>query len=363
MNTGSFKGLQDWHNSGDFETIIELANEKYINAPWRDMGEWAPQQIGTQWNLKVDNIEMPTLPDVAAPFAKGRPEGVSGFSAFSGTIPRLTKDSMVEAADIRTVMEFEYEGNAFVDEIRKMYLKNAERSLGSFHIQLYAWMNEALTSGEISVTAAMNQGLPYKAKFNVPTTNKKTLTTKWFNSDGSEISGSDPIKDLQDMTKAADDANAMVDHFKMSKDLYDKFITHSKVITAVAARISNNSNYKPNKTEMKLQLASGFDIFPIQIVDEKTWKNVNGIPTIAGAHFNKNVVVLCNSGSIFTVRNSIGNFQLIKTPTVDTSTIEDGRIGIRNKYDDDALAEITNYELFAVPVLKNPNNLFIWTVR
>lgn len=361
MNGGSMSGLYNFHQSGDFETILDIANEKFLTAAWRDMAEWAPMQKTAQWNAKMDGVKLISLPDVTGNNSNKRSEGVTGFSAISGTFPHLSKQSILTGDDVMSIMEYEYDNNGFVDELRKMYLGNAERMIGAFHLQIQSWCYEALSTGKISVTAAMNQGLPYEADFEVPAANKKTLATKWFTASG-EVPGSDPIKDLQDMVKAAKKLAIAYDHFKMSKDLYEKFITHSKVVAYVAARLSSSADFKPNQNEIRTQLATNFDIPPIQVVDEQTWANENGFATVAPDHFNKGVVVLCKSGILFSIKNKINEMSIDNNPNVDFTFLEDGRIGVCNEYSSNPMMEKTSYELWAVPVLKAANQLLIWTV-
>lgn len=364
MNTGSFKGLHAWHTSGEIIELIDLANEKYENVDWKKWGEWSAPQVSNVWQINVDNVDSITLPSLAAPNGKPNLEGSVGFTTITGSIPRLIKGAQITAADLQTLREFQDEGNNFINQLRRMFITKQEKVLGGFHSQIMSWMYEILTSAEISVTAAMSQGNPYTAKFGVPSANKtvNASAAKWWDASGNEVSTADPIKDLQDMVKQADEDGQEYDSFKMSKELYDKFILHSKVKAAVVARISDNTNYKPNRAEMKLELASGFDIPEITVIDEQAKVNKGGKAVKADPFFNKKVVVLCKDSDLFEVRNVYPYIGQMSDNTTTYTEAEEGRIGILNEYKATPGGIYTTYELFAVPVLKNPLGLYIKTV-
>ena len=154
------------------------------------------------------------------------------------------------------------------------------------------------------------------------------------------------------MCKIADNDSVQYDHFEMSKDLSDNFLMHPKVTAAVQARLvpaaASTTIYPMNNQEIVDVLMKVFSIPVIIPVDEKSKWNKLGVIEEAKPSFEKNNVVLVQSGQFFRIKNSPSMYLQDTNPAVQISS--------------EPYAEKSSGELWACPVMKNPNNLIIMKV-
>lgn len=363
MQRSSFS-FYDWHLSGEVQELMDFANQKFDNENWRSYGDWDVPQLNKSWNVMVDEYTQATRPVMLAPLAKKPIMDTTGFEWFSGRIPKMGHAFQFMETDIQEFYELDIPQNDLLDKIREKWYTKMESCIQGFHTELNCMTYQALTTGMLNYVASGTNSIPVQIDFRVPSKHKlKALKQKWFNADWEPNPNASPIKDLQRMCKIADDDGVPYDHFEMSKDLYDNFLLHPAVTSAVQARLvpsaASSVEYPMNNDEIVEVLMKVFSIPVIIPIEEKSKWNIQGKVVDADPSFEKNTVILLQSGQFFKVKNSPSMYLMDTNPAVKITALEGNRIAFLHQYSSEPYAEKTSGELWACPVMKNPNNLII----
>lgn len=358
----------DWHFSGEMQELMDYANQKFDNENWRSYGDWDVPQMSKSWNVMVDEYTQATRPVMLAPLAEKPIMDTTGFEWYSGRIPKMGHAIQFMETDIQEFYELDIPQGALLDKIREKWYTKMEACIQGFHTELNCMTYQALSTGMLNYTASGTNSIPVQIDYRVPAKHKlKALKQKWFSdTDWTPNENADPIKDLKRMCKIADNDGVPYDHFEMSKDLYDNFLMHPKVTAAVQARLvpaaASTTIYPMNNQEIVDVLMKVFSIPVIIPIEEKSKWNKLGVIEEAKPSFEKNTVVLVQSGQFFRIKNSPSMYLQDTNPAVRISSLEGERIAFLHQYSSEPYAEKSSGELWACPVMKNPNNLIIMKV-
>jgi hypothetical protein len=233
--------------------------------------------------------------------------------------------------------------------------------LGGVHNKLNRFTYQALSDGIIDETDT--DGVSFKIDYRVK--NHQSVSEPWFNQDGTPNEKATPISDMLEFQKwAKKKQNAIFDHWETSEEAWDAFLEHPDVIAKTAVRINayTPGNYVMTPQE-KVTALHAMGILPIRVVDEKSAHEEDGVPVIDAPAFNKNNWVLCPLGDIFEMKcaNSLYKDRIAYGSTGGNNiyAFVDNRIAILSTWQERPIKNIIDVELWALPVLKNPNNISI----
>ena len=230
-------------------------------------------------------------------------------------------------------------------------------------------------------------GARYDFKFQIPDENFAAPATgkKWFNTDGTPNTDADPIQDFLDFQEYyTDTRNLGVDHWKMSKELFEKIVKHPCVLdTFKASKYGNNFlNFQVTdstgtlSTENRIKVIrrdlldwmhNDMGIWPFDVIDFKSRHEEDGKPVSDAPAFDvHNIVAVPRTyrpfeikcmNSILKDRNKMG----AHNDSVRTYFVED-RIAVQNVWQDRPMLNVVDCELYAGPVFNNVNDYGIVTV-
>ncbi len=179
----------------------------------------------------------------------------------SPAIPVSTEGDVIGTGKIPRMKSVEYYNE---DKLRKLKLAEDRRSisreeiinkagveLGGIFAKLVTRHTNSLTyqrhqmvsTGKLELTDTNNPNGVKNITLgaHVPTANKKIINddTKWWTDKTKATEGakSDPIKDMQNMVKAANKKGARKVHFEVNSNFLDAILGHSKVVAALAANL------------------------------------------------------------------------------------------------------------------------------
>lgn len=364
MNTRDLSFYSLLGGESGIRAIIDTVNSKYNNTNWKSHFNWDIPQMGLTFNVltaKSNIAPMASVIDVNSP----KPlRAKQGFGGYGGAIPKLGHGFDNEEQTLRDQQLLAANGGSYsISAIAELLYNDVDQLVQGAHSRINYMDDQIRSTGFLRINVDNNpDGIVLDVDYRVPSENflkagfGKAPKKAWSDPTAN------PVQDLIDMAKYADDNNIAYDVFEMSKVLWNEFLYHPSVISWTRARMglaSSAPTYPIGETDVRNAVAGFGGIPPIIINDTKYNAQVDGEDTFIKA-FNEGNVVLRPSGLLGKVKNAISMHTLAPS-TADNlrSTVEGGRIAILNQWDARKLINHIELEGYAIPTLDNPKNLLI----
>jgi hypothetical protein len=378
MNLYGISGLHQYVDAENFGLILDNVNAKYNKAIWRQFASWGKPTDDREWKQGIKKTPILVRASVLGTHS-GKPQrSTLGWEIYGGTLPQvghgfnITKDDMIElrkAAKLRNV--------TFGEALTDSFIYNSDAMLGGVHNELSYMVMQAMSTGEIHDVAV--DGARYDFKFQIPDENFLAPASgkEWYiwDTTGSTPvlvanTNADVVEDILTFQKyLTDTLNLGVDHWKLSKDLLDKIVLHPSVVTAFKASKNyyNPSQVKVVRTDVLDWLHNDMKVWPFQEIDFKSRHEEDGKPVADAPAFDiHNMVAASRAYRPFEMKcmNSI-LIDRVKMGGLDPSTrysFVEGRIAVRNSWQEDPILNVIDCELYAGPVFNNVRDYGIATV-
>lgn len=377
-NLYGISGLHQYVDAESFGLILDNVNAKYNGAIWRQFASWGEPTDDREWKQGIKKTPILVRASVLGTHS-GKPQrSTMGWEFYGGTLPQvghgfnITKDDMIElrkAAKLRDV--------AFGEALTDSFIYNSSAMLGGVHNELSYMVMQAMSTAEIHDVSV--DGARYDFKFQVPDENFLAPETgkEWYIWDTTGTTpklvantNADVVEDIMTFQKYYTDTLSLgVDHWKLSKDLLDKIVMHPSVLTAYKA--SKNyytpSQVKVVRTDVLAWLHNDMKIWPFQEIDFKSRHEEDGKAVADAPAFDiHNMVAASRAYRPFEMKcmNSILKDR-VKMGGLDPSTrysFVEGRIAVRNSWQEDPILNVIDCELYAGPVFNNVHDYGIVTV-
>ena len=341
-------------NPGDFKSILEDLNSKYNNSMWRMFTTVLPASRSKNFSAIVEATNIVVKASVLGPAGKKPLRSLEGAELYGDSIHKIGHGFKLSEQDLNKIENMNLANSDIGYRIAKQYFSQASKLIGGFHATWNSWIFQALSKQQITLTP--EGGSSVVADLRTPAANKFVAkgTHEWFNSSG----GYDIIADLKAMNKYADDYTDMPGNrvYVCSKALLDKIVADAGVIAALKARmiLVDSANAVLNESYIRRAISSTFEIPVIVAIDERTRKEVDGIPQADSASFDENYISLIPVGALFNMHNSLPNYALDNNPNTIKTSFEGGLIGAIQLFHSEPYSVITNMEAWTFPAFKNP---------
>ena len=377
-NLYGISGLHQYVDAENFGLILDNVNAKYNKAIWRQFASWGEPTDDREWKQGIKKTPILVRASVLGTHS-GKPQrSTLGWELYGGTLPQvghgfnITKDDMIELRKVAKLSNLTF-GEALTDS----FILNSDAMLGGVHNELSYMVMQAMSTGEIHDVAV--DGARYDFKFQIPNENFMSPDTgkDWYVWDTSGATpklvannSADVIEDILTFQKYLTDTLSLgVDHWKLSKDLLDKIVTHPSVLTAYKASKNyyNPSQVKVVRTEVLAWMHNDLKVWPFQEIDFKSRHEEDGKPVADEPAFDiHNMVAASRAYRPFEMKcmNSI-LIDRVKMGGLDPSTrysFVEGRIAVRNSWQEDPILNVIDCELYAGPVFNNVHDYGIATV-
>ena len=344
----------------EFGEIVNYVNSKYNNKGWQTYAGWGIPQNSRLWANFVKNDEIIVKASVLSVGAPKPQRSTTGYSSYGGSIPKIGHGLSIDEADLLTMQELSAQGSARLsDMMMDRLVYTLDKLIGGIHNKLNTFVYQALSTGFIAEAVTDNvDGTPLDIDYKFKKNHFATVGTGWDKAEAT------PIQDLLDAQKAAENDNMSFDHWEMTKTKYDQFINHQNTTKVVAGRMNvyNPTSYTVTETEI-LRVIHDLGVLPIRVVDEKSAHEVDGVAQLSPSAFNEDNCVLCQLGQIFEMKcaNSVYRQRVAAGPVASTAmyTFVEDRTAILDMWQESPIKNIIETELWALPVIKNPNNVFV----
>ena len=377
-NLYGISGLHQYVDAENFGLILDNVNAKYNKAIWRQFASWGEPTDDREWKQGIKKTPILVRASVLGTHS-GKPQrSTLGWELYGGTLPQvghgfnITKDDMIELRKVAKLSNLTF-GEALTDS----FILNSDAMLGGVHNELSYMVMQAMSTGEIHDVAV--DGARYDFKFQIPDENFMSPDTgkDWYVWDTSGATpklvannSADVIEDILTFQKYLTDTLSLgVDHWKLSKDLLDKIVTHPSVLTDYKASKNyyNPSQVKVVRTEVLAWMHNDLKVWPFQEIDFKSRHEEDGKPVADDPAFDiHNMVAASRAYRPFEMKcmNSI-LIDRVKMGGLDPSTrysFVEGRIAVRNSWQEDPILNVIDCELYAGPVFNNVHDYGIATV-
>ena len=342
----------------DLNYILDTVNKKYNNSLWRAFTDVLPASKNHSFQTIVEETGIVVKASVLGSMSKKPLRSIEGGKSYSDSIHKIGHGFQIDQSDMNAIEELNLVNLNMAAEMVKKYAGRAAAIIGGFHATWNDWIFQALSDQQIVLE---NQGQPvYTIDLRVPAKNKLKAkgSAAWFDTDDSKYN---IVKDLRRMDKIADEdyVNMSSDRvFVCSKDLYDKIIEDKGLIDAVKARMPLMNSTLTILTDNEIMAGCrALGIPPIVAIDEKSRIEIDGVPTLDAAKFNKNKISLIPVSKLFNMHNSPSDYMKDRNPATIKTSFEGGLIGAIELFESDPIKVITNMESWTFPSFKNPKNI------
>ena len=378
MNLYGISGLHQYVDAENFGLILDNVNAKYNRAIWRQFASWGEPTDDREWKQGIKKTPILVRASVLGTHS-GKPQrSTLGWELYGGTLPQvghgfnITKDDMIELRKFAKLSNLTF-GEALTDS----FITNSDAMLGGVHNELSYMVMQAMSTGEIHDVAV--DGARYDFKFQIPDENFLSPDTgkDWYIWDTTGATpkliantSADVIEDILTFQKYLTDTLSLgVDHWKLSKDLLDKIVLHPSVLTAYKASKNyfHPENVKVVRTDVLNWMHNDMKVWPFQEIDFKSRHEEDGKPVADDPAFDiHNMVAASRAYRPFEMKcmNSI-LIDRVKMGGLDPSTrysFVEGRIAVRNSWQEDPILNVIDCELYAGPVFNNVHDYAIATV-
>lgn len=371
VNLYGLSGLHQYVDNSGFKMILDTVNAKYNSALWRRYATWGAPSNEREWTQGVKKTPILVRASVLGTHSEKPMRNTEGWETYGGTLPQIghgftiTQDDLIELRKKSRVFD-----STFGEVITDSFINNAAKMLGGIHNQLTYMTLQALSTGGIHDIAI--DGYRFDFDFQIPNENFVAPATNknWFGTDGTANSSADPVEDMLNWQNYyAEDLSLGVDHWKISKTLFDKVLNHPSVIAAYKANKNyyNPDNVKVVRTELLDWLHNGMGIWPFDVIDFKSRHEEDGKPkadspafsiyTMAAASRSYRPFEMKCMNSVYVDRVKMGGL----SPSALYSFVED-RIAVLNTWEERPIQNVVDCELYAAPVFNNLQDYGIATV-
>lgn len=374
----SLNDLRRYVDAENFGLLLNTANEKYNRAVWRDYADWGDPSDSREWIQGQRDIPILVRASILSAHGNKPQRNTQGWRTYGGSIPKLGHGFSIDESDLFQLREAsKLTSVPFGYLVTDSLIQNSANMLGGIHNEISRMLLQAMSKGEISDASV--DGTSYDFKFPIDDKNFAKASEAWFTvgKDGVTLTANDaadPVQDLLDAQKYITDVLQLnVDHWKMSKSLYDALLLHPAVMRRCTARVEYRNTTDSNLKNLilteqeKLAVIHGLGIWPFDVIDFKTVHEEDGKPVADPQPFDiHNVVAVSSMQKPFTIKcaNSIFKDRLSAGPTSNSTlySFVENRIGVLNTWQERPIENIVDFEVYAAPVFRDVRDIYFFTV-
>jgi hypothetical protein len=360
--------------ASDYQEFIDTMLADKYNAPQTDGFLW---DSNIQRDFSYEQLEaemsiyaMATFVDIDSP---GGTHAMNTATVSSGKIPRFKHGFVIDEKIIRDQMILAQQFGTITEgmklQLSEILFNSTDKLIGGNYNTLTYMRHQAVSTGQFSITSANNPGgiANLTFSFGVPAANQKkaggfgSIGTKYAWSSAS----ANPVGDLLDMQKYADDNNIPYGGFEMSKALWNIFRNHANVKSMVAMGINMGANLSNVATMMFTDATikaylEGIGLPPITIIDslvqvDKYNPATRSVDYTSIRPFDEAKVVLRPSGQLGTIK-AVEPIALAD-PGARIAFFDGGRTKLTQTFDSKRVIQYIESELTALVVPSNPRYL------
>lgn len=366
--------LRRYVSAQNFGMILDRTNEKYNTAIWRRYADWGRPSNSKEWIQGQKEVPILVRASLLGTHSQKPQRNGEGWKYYGGSILKMGHGFSIDEDDLFKMRDERDKTQVpFPILMTEKVETRSNAMIGGVHAELNYVTLQALSTGEIKEFSI--DGTKYDFKFPIADNHfiKTEAGKEWWTVVGGKVVANDNADPIQDMLDAqqylTSDLFLAVDHWKMSKELFDRLLKHPAVIHACLARANyfNPSDVKLKPSEI-LSYMHDMGVWMFDVIDFKSRHEEDGLAIPDAPAFDEHNLVACNSGivpfemkctnSIYVDRqqfiSQIGNSHKYHL-------VED-RIMVLSSTEERPFKNVVDCELYAAPVFNNIREIGFFTV-
>lgn len=343
-------------NPALFQSFLDNTfNERYNAELWKEFFDWDDMPSSDDMFKVIEVVDSGVvMADVRARFSEINQRDVDGYAFHSGSIPDLSHGYEQKVADLTKIKRMETYLNGDVNVLRQLTNQLDKLILG-VHARITNMAMQLLSTGKIE---SNGNGLPYKTKFPIPTSNFKTAgATAWSDPDALIFDDMINIEDYVINTLGYTGPKEwIVDRTTMNYILKNKQVQSMVAPIIIASGIATAPTTLITESQLNAFLLEWKQVSPIRVIDSKQREaSLGSVATVNG--WAESVAVLKPAGLAGVVKYSmLEELDAVSNESnILVGYVEDGKIGIKRKFSVDKEVWSTSVLAAAVPALTEWN--------
>lgn len=355
--------MRRYVSATNFGMILNNANARYNEAIWRRYATWDRPSDSREWIQGQKDTPILVRASVLGTFSPKPQRNGGGWKVYGGDIMKIGHGFSIDEDDLFEMRKQRaLTGVPYALQMTEKVQDKSDAMIGGIHTELNYVTLQAMSTGEIHDVAV--DGDRFDFKFPIDPKNFITVTSHWWAKDGNGKvvpQNVDVIQDILDSQKyLKDDLRLAVDHWKVSKEWFDRFIAHPRVIASAAGRIRgiiDTSNTKLTQSEI-LGYLHELGVWLFDVIDYQSAHEEDGLSVPDAPAFDEHNMVAASS--------LILPFTMKCTNSIYYDREKMGQIGDQHKYflvedrimvlrstEERPFKNIVDCELYAAPVFNN----------
>lgn len=356
--------MRRYISPNNFGVILNDSNAKYNAAIWRRYASWGTPSDDKEWSQGQKENPILVRASILGTHSNKPQRNGGGWKAYTGSVPKIGHGYSIDEDDLFMIRKNKnMQGIPASILMTDLVTDRSAAMIGGVHAELNYLTLQALSTGSIKDVSVDGAAFDYKFPIADSHYLKLAKAKEWFKKSSSKITANetaDPINDILDAQNVlTNELNLSVDHWKISKELFDRLVKHKSVVDKCVARANYFDKENVHLTDKEVAtFMHDMGVWMFDVVDYKSRHEVDGVSKADAPAFDEHNLVACSSqivpfemkctNSILIDRQRLGqigsnhNYYLVED-----------RIAVLSTTEERPFKNIVDCELYAAPVFNN----------
>ena len=358
----SINDMRRYIGADNFGVILDNSNAKYNEAIWKRYATWGTPSDDKEWIQGQKETPIMVRASILDTHSNKPQRNTGGWEYYGGSILKLGHGFSIDEDDL-----FQMRRNHNMTHVPMAILMaddvqtRSDMMIGGVHNELNYLTLQALSTGSIKEFSV--DGIKHDYKFPIADSHFVKASKEGCKVVSGKVQAddtADPVQDMLDAQKYLTDSLRLnVDHWKISKELFDRLMLHPVVIKYCTGKLNycKPENVKRSNQEI-LTALHDMGVWMFDVIDYKSAHEEDGFSVPDSPAFDEHNLVACSSNivpfemkctnSIYLDRLAYGGVSLS-----DSYHLVEDRIMVQNTWQERPVKNIVDCELYASPVFNN----------
>jgi hypothetical protein len=356
--------MRRYISPNNFGVILNDSNAKYNAAIWRRYASWGTPSDDKEWSQGQKENPILVRASILGTHSNKPQRNGGGWKAYTGSVPKIGHGYSIDEDDLFMIRKNKnMQGVPASILMTDLVTDRSTAMIGGVHAELNYLTLQALSTGSIKDVSVDGAAFDYKFPIADSHYLKLAKAKEWFKKSSGKITANetaDPINNILDAQNVlTNELNLSVDHWKISKELFDRLVKHKSVVDKCVARANYFDKENVHLTDKEVAtFMHDMGVWMFDVVDYKSRHEVDGVSKADAPAFDEHNLVACSSqivpfemkctNSILIDRQRLGqigsnhNYHLVED-----------RIAVLSTTEERPFKNIVDCELYAAPVFNN----------
>lgn len=356
--------MRRYISPNNFGVILNDSNAKYNAAIWRRYASWGTPSDDKEWSQGQKENPILVRASILGTHSNKPQRNGGGWKAYTGSVPKIGHGYSIDEDDLFMIRKNKnMQGVPASILMTDLVTDRSTAMIGGVHAELNYLTLQALSTGSIKDVSVDGAAFDYKFPIADSHYLKLAKAKEWFKKSSGKITANetaDPINNILDAQNVlTNELNLSVDHWKISKELFDRLVKHKSVVDKCVARANYFDKENVHLTDKEVAtFMHDMGVWMFDVVDYKSRHEVDGVSKADAPAFDEHNLVACSSqivpfemkctNSILIDRQRLGqigsnhNYYLVED-----------RIAVLSTTEERPFKNIVDCELYAAPVFNN----------